>query len=243
MRIAICDDDEVSVQLLNNLTVNFFNEHHLDMPHINCYRDGSILLKSGVVPDLVLLDIEMVHSDGITVSSELKKINPYVLIIIVTNYDRYLDSAMKVQVFRYLSKPVDPQRLYDNLKEACKIFNSCTGRICINMADKSDEYDKIDNVVINKTDIIFVESCKRNSYVHTVSGTYESSSGINYWKGVLTESCFFMSHQSYIVNFNYIRSFSDKTIYFTNTSDTAYISRRNETALSDKLAQYLETYC
>ena len=109
MRIAICDDDEVSVQLLNNLTVNFFNEHHLDMPLINCYRDGSILLKSGVVPDLVLLDIVMPEMDGTTAVENIIAFDPVATIVIVSSVGTQLQlkKAITAGAKDFIQKPID----------------------------------------------------------------------------------------------------------------------------------------
>lgn len=71
-----------------------------------------------------LLDVEMPGFDGIYVGNELKKQNESVIIFIVTSYLEYLDAAMRFHVFRYLSKPIDKQRLFQNLDDALELYYS-----------------------------------------------------------------------------------------------------------------------
>jgi two-component system LytT family response regulator len=53
--------------------------------------------------------------DGIYVGNELKKKEKDIIIFIITSYSEYLDEAMRFHVFRYLSKPIDRQRLFRSL--------------------------------------------------------------------------------------------------------------------------------
>lgn len=62
--------------------------------------------------------------DGIYVGNELKKKDKDIIIFIITSYSEYLDEAMRFHVFRYLSKPIDRQRLFRNLKDALDLYHS-----------------------------------------------------------------------------------------------------------------------
>ena len=81
--------------------------------------------------DIVFLDIEMPGMNGIYVGNELKKANKNVLIFVITSYSEYLDDAMRFDVFRYLSKPLDKQRLFRNMKDALICYNSITAKILV----------------------------------------------------------------------------------------------------------------
>jgi DNA-binding NtrC family response regulator len=63
--------------------------------------------------DLVLLDLRLPGKDGIAVAKEIKKIDSSVPIIILTAYGTVDNavSAMKLGVFDFIEKPVDPDRL------------------------------------------------------------------------------------------------------------------------------------
>ena len=69
---------------------------------------------------MAFLDVEMETYSGIEVAQKLKAKNPYIVIFIVTSYDKYLDDAMDLNVFRYIKKPLDKKRLKsvnDNVKK------------------------------------------------------------------------------------------------------------------------------
>ena len=62
--------------------------------------------------------------NGIYVGKELKEKNKNTIIFIITSYVEYLDDAMRFHVFRYLSKPLDKQRLFQNMKDAIQLYKS-----------------------------------------------------------------------------------------------------------------------
>lgn len=49
----------------------------------------------------------------------------------MTSYSEYLDEAMRFHVFRYLSKPLDKQRFFRNMKDAVDLYNTMTIKIPI----------------------------------------------------------------------------------------------------------------
>jgi two-component system response regulator AtoC len=63
--------------------------------------------------DLVLLDLRLPGKDGIAVTKEMKKIDHTIPIIILTAYGTVDNAvtAMKLGIFDFIEKPVDPDRL------------------------------------------------------------------------------------------------------------------------------------
>ena len=112
MRIAICDDEEkYRIQLktvLDKLLINTDDD-------IETFSDGNILaLKFAESPfDLVFLDIEMPEIDGITLARKLRAVSEKVFIVFLTGHVEYALEGYEVNALRYLTKPVD----IDKLKE------------------------------------------------------------------------------------------------------------------------------
>lgn len=88
--------------------------------------------------------------NGITVGQELKNRDNKILIFITTSFSEYLDEAMKFHIFRYLSKPIDKQRLYRNLKDALALINSRSDKILVET--------KTNNFTIFTNEIIMIEA-------------------------------------------------------------------------------------
>ena len=131
MRILICDDDPLIVEQIQKYVRSYFEKHHVKCPELVCFFAGVSLLSDKGDKDILFLDIEMPGMNGIYVGNQLKKENENIIIFIVTSYSEYLDEAMRFHVFRYLSKPLDKQRFFRNLKDAIDLYNNRTVRIPI----------------------------------------------------------------------------------------------------------------
>ena len=129
MRILICDDDVLIIEQLQKYIINFFENIGVKCPELVCFSDGESLLSDKGEKDILFLDIEMPGMNGIFVGNELKKANNNIIIFIVTSYSEYLDEAMRFHVFRYLSKPLDKQRFFRNMKDAVDLYNAITIKI------------------------------------------------------------------------------------------------------------------
>ena len=118
MRILLCDDDVTVIDELQRYLQDFFDGHQVSPPAYAAYTDGESLLSQETGGgDIAFLDVKMLGINGIDVGAALKKRNPNVKIFIVTAYMDYLDEAMKFQVFRYLTKPINKERLFRNMQE------------------------------------------------------------------------------------------------------------------------------
>ena len=157
------------------------------------------------------------------------------LFVIVTSYSDYLDEAMKFRVFRFLSKPIDKNRLFYNLKDA--LYQYSIDTITIPIETDSGV------IVCTADEILCFEGKQRKTVVHTLDGNYLSIKGIEYWHENLDIPCMYSSYRSYIVNMKYVRSF-DKTVIslrYRNQSVDAYLARRKYVDFKRKYMLYLES--
>ena len=102
---------------------------------------------------------------------------------------KYLDEAMNLPVFRYLLKPLDKERIFRNMKNALKLYNSSV--IPIPIETKTGVFTK------SAADVVFVEASNRKVIVHTLKEVYESVHNMNFWTASLNLPCFFASHTEY----------------------------------------------
>ena len=112
MRIVMCDDDTAILEKLAEYLYQFFAENGLAQPEYAAYTSGDELLETEKNADIAFLDVEMPGLSGIHVGVKLQNMNRHTKIFILTSYPDYLDEAMKFHVFRYLSKPLDKNRLF-----------------------------------------------------------------------------------------------------------------------------------
>ena len=119
MRIVFCENNERDLSMLESYVKEFFEGLEDYEAEYASYRSGGELLVREDFVDFAFLDVEMPGLNGIQVGNQLKERNSAIKIFIITAYSDYLDEAMKFQVFRFLSKPLDKDRLHRNLKNSC----------------------------------------------------------------------------------------------------------------------------
>lgn len=233
MRILVCDDDKLIVEQLQKYIKNYFEKNHIKSPKLICFSDGEALLADTGDKDIVFLDIEMSGMNGIYVGNELKKANNKVIIFIVTSYSEYLDDAMRFHVFRYLSKPLDKQRFFRNMKEAIDLYNTMTIRLPVETKQGVH--------TLSASSIIAVEAQRRKVIVHTSLRDFESVRNMQYWLELLPKNCFFQTHRSFIINFEHVTDFDHTLVHMADNQFHAYLTKRKYSAFKEAYLLYLES--
>lgn len=235
MRILFCDDDPQISSQLHKLVLSYFQQIGAKPPECAVYSSGDELLRSETRADIAFLDVEMPGISGIHVGAELKQRNPYIRIIIITSYADYLDEAMRFQVFRYLSKPIDKNRLFRNLKDALYQYNMDTKEYPIVTAD---------GVFIRRAEeIVCVETSLRKTHVYTTGQIFTSTNNMEYWHRTLSLPCFFQTHRSFIVNMRFVSSILKDSIIlkYQSKEKNAYLARRKFSEFKNAYLLYLES--
>lgn len=233
MRILFCDDNPSVLEQLMQYTREFFSQLGGTMPEFAAYSTGDALLETEAVADIAFLDVEMPGISGIHIGAKLKQHNPKIKLFIVTAYPDYLDEAMRFQVFRYLSKPIDKNRLFRNLKDAMYQYA---------MESKVFPVETPEGIAAKRAEeIVCVEADGGKVRIHTTDGVLSSLKGIQYWRQTLKLPCFYACHRSYIVNMRFVyRVFKDKiTLKYGDTTMEAYLTKRKFTEFKDTYLQYL----
>lgn len=221
INILICDDDPIIVKQINKLLKNWSKQHNFNFL-IESKNSGDFALSQNCSYDIAFIDIELPGISGLKLAEELKRSNPDIIIIVVTSFQSYLDSAMKIRVFRYLSKPIEPNRFDMNLFEAIQEYQNISRNILVETKDE---------VIFLKTkDILFIENKKFGSNIITKDKEIKTTKKPDEWYKTINQPQYFVySHNSYIVNLQNVASFNKTTINFRQSDGSfisAYISQR-----------------
>lgn len=189
---------------LKHYVLEFFDLLGGTVPETAIYTSGDDLLQNEIHADIAFLDIEMPGISGIHVGAKLKEVNPQIKIFIVTSFPDYLDEAMRFHVFRYLSKPIDKNRLFRNLKDAVYQYNMETKEYPVTTSDGI--------IVCRSEEIVCVETAQRKVLVYTADKIIKSTQNMDYWRTKLTLPCFYFPHRSYIINMRYVIGVTRDTI-------------------------------
>lgn len=232
MRIVICDDELLIREQIERYLIEFFSNHSLEQPEYAFFGSGDELLMCNDQVDIAFLDVEMPGRSGIIIGKQLMERNPNCLVFIVSAHMDYLDEAMEFRVFRYLSKPLDKNRLFRNMNQAIVRYRNTCRQITIQMKEKA--------LVINESDIISIEAREKKIYIYTVNGQFESTQKMSFWIEKLNAGCFFQTHRSFIVNMKYVSAYDDSLVYLCDGSIKAYLTRRKYKEFKERHLLYME---
>ena len=118
LKILIVDDEKY-VSLLIEKCVDWA-KYGYDIVGRAETSDEALRLFQKLWPDIVFCDINMPDIDGLSITRQMKKLNPEVHVVLVTGYRRfsYAREAIEIGVDGYVLKPVQGEEL---LAEADKI--------------------------------------------------------------------------------------------------------------------------
>ena len=231
MRVAICDDDRESRARLRSL----IKQQEPDC-EVACFDTGKRLLEARQHFDILLLDIQMEDMSGIEVARVLRINRERTIVIFVTALKEYAAEAFEVEAFNYLLKPLESGAVCEMLDfviahlltKKDKIFGINTKKGCVN---------------VNYSEIVHVENVARRMWVTLKNGKSFQSVGIrdSFEKQVgclLQEENFIQPHKSYVVNLDYVSSYTTTMLHMENNSDIP-ISRRNSLEVKKRYLKYL----
>ncbi|MBE5903498.1 MAG: response regulator transcription factor [Pseudobutyrivibrio sp.] len=216
MKIAICDDDVSFTSKLEEIikqeSVNYGKK-----PEIDVFFDGETLVKSiedGQCYSMIFLDIEMKKMNGITAARRIRQLDRYTLIIYISSYDDYLKELFEVEPFRFISKPLQLQKLKQYFGEAIRKIEGLNNIY-------SYSYNKEEYTVPIK-EIVYFESNKRLINIRMNDGTERSFYGKlnNIEKEIQKINKHFIRiHQSFLVNYSYVKRMTYSEVVLEHNYD------------------------
>ena len=106
IRIALVEDDPACREQLRGYLDRYGKESGEKLS-ITTFADGDeIALHYTADYDIILMDIEMKFMDGMTAAEEIRKVDPEVVIIFITNMAQYAIRGYAVDALDYVLKPV-----------------------------------------------------------------------------------------------------------------------------------------
>ncbi|MCR5367950.1 LytTR family DNA-binding domain-containing protein [Eubacterium sp.] len=229
MRIAVCDDEErYRLDVKKRIESNF---NSLDIL-VDCFSDGRELVKAFMRKpyEVVFLDIEMPEMDGITLAKKIRFLSESVYIIFLTGHVEYALEGYEVNALRYLTKPVDENKLIEVFR-----FISDKTKKNYQLRIKEDG----DDILINIDDIIYMEAQNQYISIHTINGDHLVRFNISEYEKELTPYGFFRCHRSYLISLGKVKRVG-KTDAVMKDGNTIPISRKNIVNLKNALYTYIE---
>jgi len=229
MRIAVCDDEELfRIEFKSVLDKVLINAEY----NIDTFSGGSSLYEAFLKNpfDLVFLDIEMPGIDGITLAKRLRAVSENVQIVFLTSHIEYALEGYEVNALRYLVKPVDMNKLSEVLKYIQDKKNN-SRQIMIKQEGE--------DIVIDISDIIYMESMDKNVRIVTSKSEYITRYNISDYEEELKNSGFLRIHRGYLISLSKVKKIVKNDVVMDGDISLP-VSRSNIKTLKDALYAYVE---
>ncbi|MDR1559940.1 MAG: LytTR family DNA-binding domain-containing protein [Clostridiales bacterium] len=196
-KIAVVEDSPDYTRLLLDY-VEAWRKESGDCIRVTTYTDGALLLEDFQRDfDIILMDIEMPLTDGMSAAEEIRKTNSEVVIIFITNLTQYAIRGYAVDALDYMLKPISYFAFKERLNKAIRRIKGREAHyITIN-----------ENRTVKKlqtTDIHYVECRNHTLMFHTEHGVISTTGKLGDIEDKLKEYHFFRSNNCYLINLRYV---------------------------------------
>lgn len=231
LKVAICDDSEIDVEILEYLLKSLRYKMDVDVFH-----SGEDLLYSITEEQhsyhLYILDIEMSGMNGIKLAREIRSLDEQCFISFMTSHSQYVFDIFDIRVFDYMVKPVSRERLEKLIQRVRENLEKKGSIFCYSF--HKTEY------MANTNDIMYFRKDKRIVEIHFRDGhTAYTYMKIPEIMEQLNEEQFVRISYSSIINFQYALNRQGHTVEMKDGSLLG-ISRE---LLKTVKAQYLRYLC
>ena len=212
LHITLCDDEKTQLALLYSFVTEWAGQQKYEL-EISQYQNADRFLfmqEENPEPDILLLDIDMPGTNGLSLARHLRSKGGAAQIIFITGLTDYILEGYDVEAVSYLIKPVEKERLFSCLDKAKERCGRKTPALLLETPGGAAR--------VKLSDIYYLESDAHDTQVHSTSGIIRCKIGIHELETQLQAlSCsFFKIHRSYLVNLSYVSRITRKDLWMDN---------------------------
>ncbi len=130
-------------------------------------------------------------------------------------------------------KPFNYSEFADKMNDLMTRINTRSTEVFYDNTDKG-------KILIDVNDLIYIETCERNTKIHTREDTYISSKKMKEHERLLQGYTFCRCHASYIVNLSYVRSIDGLSLFLKDGTEIQ-ISKSRRGKFMEAFAKYVDS--
>ena len=229
-KIALVDDEYESAEILSRHLETYAKENNA-LFNVSRFRNGLNFIEEYTPEyDIVFMDIDMPHMNGLEAAGKLREIDSTVVIVFVTFLAKYATRGYKYDALDYMVKPISYASFCITMNRALQrcarkkretaILPSSEGDLCI-------ELNCLNYVEITNHDITY----------HTTKGVYKAYGTMRSIEKLLPARQFSKCNRCYLVNLRSVTRIQGNTVYIGN--EELEISRPRKQEFLNALHEYI----
>ncbi|MBR6282508.1 MAG: response regulator transcription factor [Lachnospiraceae bacterium] len=210
INVCIVEDEVAQANLLKEYIDRFSKKNRVQYA-ITHYGDGIDLVDEyrGQF-DIILLDIQMKHLDGMAAAEKIRKVDSDVIIIFITSTVQYAVQGYAVDALGYVLKPVPYLQFEQLFDKAIARVNAKREKVFIRVS--VDERQ----IKLDCDSIYYIESQRNNVGIHCQDADYVTAGPLKKFDEMLGGHGFSKCHNAYIVNLSYVEAVQKEEVLLTN---------------------------
>ncbi|WP_066586398.1 LytR/AlgR family response regulator transcription factor [Cellulomonas timonensis] len=231
IKIGIVEDDAASAALLVDHLRRYEGEHG-EAFDVSMFTDGSRVV-AGYRPgfDILLLDVQMPELDGFSAAERIRQVDQDVVIMFITNMTQHAIRGYEVDALSYVLKPVSYFAFSQEIKRSIARLRRRSADYVLLTVDGG-------LVRVATSDIVYLESAKHRTIVHTVDGRYSVVAPLKTMEAELEGKDFFRCNSGYLVNLRHVLAVQQSSAVMVG-GHNLLISRPRKKAFLAALTDYL----
>lgn len=230
IRIAIVEDDPAYRDQLNRYIREYEEENGTSF-RVDNYSDGMEITESYTAAfDIIFMDIEMRHMNGMEAARRIRRCDRNVIIIFITNLAQYSIQGYEVEAMDYVLKPINRFAFVQELQKALKKIGERSAFYLHILKDGN-------MIRLDVSKIYYIESQGHNIVVHSDQGCYSNRDSLKNLETRLQGHHFSRCNSGLLVNLDYVERVEKNTV--TVAGETLPVSRSRKMEFMEDLAAYV----
>lgn len=228
MTVVICEDESYFAARLQELVNQYLQQNGRCAAVWTC-DSGEALLRSGQMPDVLLMDIRLSGENGMETMRRLRAAGCDSPVIFITAYPEYVFQAFDVDAVQYLIKPLERQKFFAAMDKAWNRAASDGGPTIL----------LTNGAAVTKVrikDIVYCEVFDHQTMLHTMTHPYRYAGTLDSLEQRLDRR-FFRCHRSYLVNLDYVVGKEPGRALLAD-GGRVYVARRKQQEFTMRLLEW-----
>lgn len=232
IRIAIVEDDKKDLQTLQDYLNRYEQENSVHF-QITAFLDGlDIVSDYKAEYDIVLLDIQMKHLDGMRTAEKIRQLDEDVIFIFVTSTVQFAVQGYTVDALGYVLKPVPYLAFSQIIHKAARQIEKKRRRSYLTFEADGGQ------MKLDTAQIYYIESQKHDILIQSEKGSFRTSGPLKRMEEILEPQGFAKCHNAYLVNLLHVNALLPNVVRLSGDI-TLPVSRARKKTFLDSFTDYV----